>query len=107
LFQKYVCTTTILDHRGIKIRSEQIKVWSNFVFQIQDWLSICTHCRTEDSRLHLTDANEDAQALLHPGHSVNTEPIGSVLRYYCKFGSLEIGTDRFLKKLGTEKIRYR
>ena len=37
-----------------------------------------------------------------PGHSVNTEPIGSVLQFHCKFGFLEIGTDRFLKK-----TRYR
>jgi hypothetical protein len=41
------------------------------------------------------------------GHSVFTEPIGSVLRYSGKFGSSEIGTDRFLKKLGTEGVRYR
>ena len=33
-----------------------------------------------------------------PGRSVNTEPIGSVLRYLDKFGSSETGTDRFLKK---------
>ena len=32
-----------------------------------------------------------------PGHSVNTEPIGSILRYLDKFDSSETGTDRFLK----------
>ena len=32
-----------------------------------------------------------------PGHSVNTEPIDSVLRYLDKFDSSETGTDRFLK----------
>jgi hypothetical protein len=31
------------------------------------------------------------------GHSVFTELISSVLRYSGKFGSLETGTDRFLK----------
>jgi hypothetical protein len=32
------------------------------------------------------------------GHSVFYQPVGSVLRYSGKFGSSEIGTDRFLKK---------
>ena len=39
-----------------------------------------------------------------PGRSVNTEPIGSVLRYLDKFGSSETGTDRFLKKFGIGKF---
>ena len=42
-----------------------------------------------------------------PGRSVNTKPIGWALRYLHKFGSSETGTDRFLKKFGTEEIRYR
>jgi hypothetical protein len=46
-------------------------------------------------------------AVVRAGHSVFTEPIGSVLRYAGKFGSSEIGTDRFLQKLGTEGVRYR
>jgi len=41
------------------------------------------------------------------GHSVLTEPIGSVLRFLHKFGSQKIGTDRFFSEVGTEKIRFR
>jgi hypothetical protein len=48
-----------------------------------------------------------APPAVRAGHSVFTEPISSVLRYSGKFGSSEIGTDRSLKKLGTDGIRYR
>ena len=41
-----------------------------------------------------------------PGRSVNTEPIGSVLRYLDEFGSSETGIDRFVNKFGTEVIRF-
>jgi hypothetical protein len=43
----------------------------------------------------------------HPGHSVFTEPIGTVLRFPPKFGSCKIGTDRFLANISTEHFRFR
>ena len=45
--------------------------------------------------------------LCRPGHSVLTEPIGSVLRFLKKFGSSKTGTVRFFSRLGTEKFRVR
>ena len=42
-----------------------------------------------------------------PGHSVLTEPIGSVPRFLHKFGSSKLGTDRFFLEVGTETIRFR
>jgi len=42
-----------------------------------------------------------------PGHSVLTEPIGSVFRFLSKFGSQKTRTDRFFSRVGTEKIRFR
>ena len=41
------------------------------------------------------------------GHSVLTEPIGSVLRFSEKFGSSKIGTDRFFLGSRTEQFRFR
>jgi hypothetical protein len=73
------------------------------------WFSTAKNFRKETLTFEVVGFKGTYHAILgrRAGHSIFTEPIGSVLRYSGKFGSSEIGTDRFLQKLGTEGVRYR
>ena len=54
---------------------------------------------------HLTSLPN--QAVSRPGHSVNRTVSVRFFGLWHKFGSLQIGTDRFFINLGTEQNRFR
>ena len=106
------CWSTHEEYRFLAIKSlpwtESRSPWSwSSLREIAHGGGVSVPCTMLSTPLHTKPEGRWHAGKPRPGRSVNTEPIGSVLWYHCKFSSSKIGTDRFLKILGTEEIWYR